>query len=720
MPTFPREIDAPGGSWPGDEKKVKFVYEKSSLYKDELAPADQYLDSLKDPSIQQLYSSVSEISSRKSAEKYGDKSQWPIPETFTHLAAEEVAKEGKLAIDECKEIISIAATPDVQIHSLINYCSEHKDKLLDNEYFNIFHSILFSSDHLLRELRNTKTSPLLIDAMRSLFSSMVEESLRLKDYATCANVLWLAGNIQKYIDYAFDKKQGPLISDGAYEELFIAASDPKNIEAVPVIMESILASSEKILSNPPKTAEEKKLFSRACIAYAVKQRYPILSDQYCLPRQQQADKAILKLQHTLSLEGIEEKKLVDELYISSCLGKFFPPFSGSTLVWDKSVCHLQQSGKIVGNFSLSLGQLQPVDPKMLRLFDNPLPEAIQKLLQQQNLFPEGHAYKKMRCYFEGGVCYVYDKKTDKYLQIAISDEGSFDIYLRINTAGAPAWAKFIPLQKRESTQEFLELKHGYHHIQLADEIFLCTADFKPEYKISSSGTIHPFENPKLRVIVPPKTAIFTSFEDPKCTTYLVDEKNQLQQVRFSRLGMTIEQSKGKWSLKGQSEWSLAKEQFLPHFAPDTGFLIFENSKGEKKAYLPLWGPGPIKQGAGAADSSQRSLHFPYSYDFEAKDKRKAVCVECRIQGGVTIPTDAEARYQLARIYLEKGYFEEAEELLFSPEALMTSQQLSSDAELLLRQIVFSSASEDIGSRNIKLRLHALYILEKIESFSRLL
>lgn len=662
MPVFPKEFDAPQGRWPINEKDIKFVYTKSPLYNNELIPADQYLDSLKDPSIQKLYLTVSEISSKKSAAKYGDDSIHPIPETFIHLAAEEVAKEGKIGIDECKDIISITATPEVQIHSLINYCSKHKDKLLDNEYFNIFHSILFSSDHLLRDLRNDKAAALLIDTMRSLFTRVVEESLKLRDYATCANILWLAGNVQKYIDYPVDRKQLPLVPDVIYEELFQAATDPKNIDAVPVIMESILASSEKILSSPPKTADEKKLFSRACIAYAVKQRYPIVSDQYCLPRQQQADKAILKLQHTLSLEGVEERNLIDEAYISSSLGKFFPPFSGSTLVWDTSVCYLQQSGKTIGNFSISLGQLQPTDPKMLRIFDNPVPEAIQKLLKQQNLFPEGHEYKKMRCYFEGGICYIYDKKTDKCLQIAISDEGSFDIYVRIKTAQTSTWAKFIPLQKREYTEQFLDLKTGYHHIQLGDEIFLCSAGFKPEYQVTSAGTIHPVEKSKLHVVEPPAVSVFNSFEDSKCTTYLADDKNHLQEIRFPRMGMTIEQAKGKWLLKGQPDWFLAKEQFLPHFGPDTGFLIFENAKGEKKTYLPLFGPGPIKSGKDAASSPTRSLHFPYSYDFEAKDKRRATCVECRIEGGVIIPATVEARYQLGRIYLEKGYFEEVEEL----------------------------------------------------------
>jgi hypothetical protein len=213
----------------------------------------------------------------------------------------------------------------------------------------------------------------------------------------------------------------------------------------------------------------------------------------------------------------------------------------------------------------------------------------------------------------------------------------------------------------------------------------------------------------LTLAEPPAKNPFASFEDPPCMSFWADNRGQIQKVLFSRLNLTllreidVKTNQERWVVAGQKEWHVAPEQFIPHFGQSTGFLLLENDKGQKKALFPVWNP---------IHAEKRALNFPYTYDFQAKKKEQGRTVECDIAHAKVVPKTAEARFYLARIYLEKGLVDQAEELIFSPHAEVTSRKLSESERELLKSIALKPESGDIGTLTLKARMQALYILEK--------
>src|SRR5262249_29369317 len=148
-------------------------------------------------------------------------------------------------------------------------------------------------------------------------------------------------------------------------------------------------------------------------------------------------------------------------------------------------------------------------------------------------------------------------------------------------------------------------------------------------------------------------------------------------------------------------------QFLPHFGKSTGFLLLENVKGEKMALLPVWNPlyeNDLEK--------EQSLHFPYAYDFQDRKVTHGHVVSFDVTEFSLVPKDLEARYYLAKIYLEKSRIDEAEELLFSTAAESTSRKLDERERARLQSLIQEPYSKNIGSRTIKARVRALYLLEK--------
>ncbi|MBS0656596.1 MAG: hypothetical protein JSR46_12525, partial [Verrucomicrobia bacterium] len=178
-------------------------------------------------------------------------------------------------------------------------------------------------------------------------------------------------------------------------------------------------------------------------------------------------------------------------------------------------------------------------------------------------------------------------------------------------------------------------------------------------------------------------------------------------MRFPRLNLQFSLQDGHWVCEQQQGWRVSIEQFAAHLGPKTGFLVLERTlssgKIEKKALIPVWG---------AETAEKQALNFPFAFDFEAEKVRTGHYVECLIDGDSLVPSSLEARYHLGRIYLEKGFQKEAEELLFASSAEPTSKPMTHKERAVLESIALSSPSGNKSARALATRLHALYLLDR--------
>ncbi len=135
-----------------------------------------------------------------------------------------------------------------------------------------------------------------------------------------------------------------------------------------------------------------------------------------------------------------------------------------------------------------------------------------------------------------------------------------------------------------------------------------------------------------------------------------------------------------------------------------GFLVLKYEDKKKKVLLPLWNCiAPLRE------DKNYSLHFSYDYYFS--DELKQHFVECDLIGNKVIPKTIQARFHLARIYIQTGNIDEAEELLFAVEAASTHKKLSENELAILEEISLLTFG-DIGSRTLRIRLRALYLMFK--------
>ena len=137
----------------------------------------------------------------------------------------------------------------------------------------------------------------------------------------------------------------------------------------------------------------------------------------------------------------------------------------------------------------------------------------------------------------------------------------------------------------------------------------------------------------------------------------------------------------------------------------------KTNKIETKVLIPLLDGQEIHKDL--EGKTKRALNYPYKYDFEAK-KNESQLTSCEydLVDKTLVPKNLAARYHLANIYLQKGYQDEAEALLFDPAAEVTTRTLTSQERSLLEKIVYSSQSPELSGRKVRLQLHALYLLER--------
>lgn len=611
-----------------------------------------------------------------------------------------------------RDLYSIRCNTAIQVDAVFRYLTDHPEALESTQWMTLLHAYFFESDLLLRELQS-KDAAQLITQMQEFFNTSIANALATEAYSAAANLCWLAGNIQRYSHF--------VTPSGATRTLLLqpqqlinlvenALKDTKNGQYYALIFDVILASSGDLLNTAPKTPEEKKLFAYVCLASIAHNEYILSDKDNCLLRSADAEHTIMKLREFVSRHKMPLNDIAAlwNQFGKAQLQKMFPRIQALPDFMAEPPDRLKTSDG--GVIVLSQGRFEHKDSCLKDTYTQPLPDALRHEWGPLcDIYPSLDKRNKIVCYRQGSRVFAYDK--DLAIKFIIDN----DRYVSVQTHYG--LLKYIPQEERRQKTKNIQLRQEYHWLYAAGRYYLYDKEFKECVytgttaanwtKVSGQGT-------ELVLVQPNRDNPFQAFEDPSCTYYLADQEGTIQRIEFPRLAMTLEHKEvgigetkeQRWVLSGQEEWFIAKEQYLPHFGQQTGFLIFENAKGEKRVILPCWEP--------KTDTHLlQSLNFPYTYDFQAEQVRTGTYLEYQLKENTLVPKTFAARTYLARIYMEKGYLDEAEMLLTeAQDKEVTSRRLSREEQGLLQSIITQHISRDIGSRTLRLQLCALYLLEK--------
>ena len=224
-----------------------------------------------------------------------------------------------------------------------------------------------------------------------------------------------------------------------------------------------------------------------------------------------------------------------------------------------------------------------------------------------------------------------------------------------------------------------------------------------------------------QLVEPSKT--FSEFELVHHINCWADDSMTLRKIDFPRFNLSFRKDKGmhQFACEQYPGWHLDTEQFAPHLSPTTGFIRLrrKDDKTKKiltKVLIPRLDAYPIYKDE--RGETKRAINNPYQYDYEpvSKDSNLSYC-EYDLVDKILMPKTLEARYHLANIYLQKGYQDEAEALLFDPAAEVNTRSLSLKERTMLINICKPVSTEKSG-RIVRLKMHALYLLERDNQIRR--
>lgn len=654
-----------------------------------------YLDKIHDLSLKQLFRQILENPREGAA-----------PRIVSELGKS--AKFGQdIESDEAKEILSLCAMKGIQVESVLSFFQDEIEKVKKSDFVNIFHALLFDSDLLLKELEDPVKREMLIPKLQKFFTSNIKNSMTLNDHATAANLFWMGIRVQGYVSKVSDVS---VCSAELMAAIFEQAMNPKYDGNFPMLFEALFAASYPILNKAAKQGiqslneAEKKLFTYAAVTHVMRSQFAIEKKEGCQARSDEIGRNKELLKECFSKGDKVPANLMQEAlnrYAVPLLAKVYPVLDKKQLlaVGGANDLFATDDGTKIslteGSIALRGGEA--------RIYSKPVSDEVLQLMIEQKVLAKAADAKEWLCFIDAGYVHIHDKEKKVYYAVNIAKK-----QVHIKTQ-AFDWSLFVPEPERLALGN-IELKKSFLHLQQGDKLFLCDPKTKvPIFQSArnQAGLVVLKKGRDLEIVDASKDGFFADFEDPKCTICLANLRGEIQQVLFTRLGITLEKKDGVFQVVGQEGWHVAKVQFIPHFGQRTGFLVLENDKGEKKVLFPAWEPKTKKH---------HPLNFPYEYEFHAENQRTGRVVECSFVNDKLEPKgNLEARYLLTKLYLEKGFIDIADELLSSFQAEQTSKSYTAEEKTLLEWIALKNVSKDTGSRTIKLQLRALYLLEKNSS-----
>lgn len=614
------------------------------------------------------------------------------------------AKVTPILSDQLIKWLTIRSSKDMQLHSLLSFIERNPLIVTNQEGIHIFYALLFESDILLHEVSNPQS----VAQIKDFFRHQVQCSIENQDLSTAANLLWLASQVDSYIKIAQPEKEReqyrPIIDIKTANQIFTLASDSKYADQKAVVYEAFLAASTSYFdytqSNRPTEKDTitflHNIFSSVCMT----KEHPVAAENTCLMRGNSAQKATVDLMHFLDTHQGMLNSMFQRFRISS----IFPDLQNTNSIFDQNnnnpkLTITHQDGTTIATIYVKSGTIQFENQGDVVQPHKPLTDQIFNLLKKNNLASE-ETRGNFRWAQKDGVIYIDDTLRKARIQYRDSSDPTV-------------------LLKRTNDREFYTVQTSNLLSTVLNEHYIPTVKNRT-IQLLDRTTLEPILEQKngeaLTSVAPPKQVLveeiegndalkkcIDAFEDLSWRLLYADARNnQIQRIEFPRFHLSFKYDSSTQSFETQDGWKISKNQFFPHMGETTGHIVLEKNS-QKRVLIPLLDP---------QKEEKKALDFQYSYDFDpTKKELRYIEVLMDTNGSITYPT-YESRLHIARIYLEKGYLEEAGKILTDPRALITSRPLTPPEQELLNKIIAKNYSGDQSPERLGLQTHALYLLEK--------
>jgi hypothetical protein len=637
---------------------------------------------------------------------------------------------GQLKEDTVRAVLALKATPGMQVLSTLEYIGNNLSKAGEGGWLNLFHSLLFDDHVLQNEISDPAKRKTLISRCSDLLNAAISDSRASKTYDGLAGVLYLCSSIQKALD-GF-----PIQPALQNEKIFIHAKlqeiidhivETGGLEKAGLLFEALALASASCFDKEPI---DKDMLGDHLFAVVMMKKFPVGDGHACEPKNIDLENAHSKRKHYL--QSCDSQQLSETINgkFKENLNKSFPVLGlgAQQFTFENDTWQIQ--GKV--NISFSTGEATSSIPNAFtNVPPKPLPPKIADLLRVGKFYPKEMNFQAAQCREitneDGSKLTYYDDTTNgmHFLFKQEKDEETYQTYVQIDDSDVNGWSKHLPIEDDED--QYLSntaLRENFVHVQHPDgNIYLLdpkTYAVSYTYNVSKNKlTVTSKENkalhlqPKELHVVSVEKNPFAEFESTEHTIFLGDDSG-LQQVEFPRLNLKLLRAKNAWYLEGQEDWKLAAPQSIPSLRQKGGFLLLENAKTKtQRAIFPMLDPQKLPTAQPMGDEDKvGSWGIPYTYDFpKSAEPIKTAEYEVLPTEGRIVPKDYSARFYLAKIYLERGYTDDAENLMKDILALAPQKKFSSEEQLLLTKLSDNPASGDRGVRVVRLRVLALAMLE---------
>lgn len=596
--------------------------------------------------------------------------------------------------DELRELCQLHVSDKIQIDATVSFFQENPKKLLDADARYLLHALLFEKDLLLQKLTNETSRDLLVARLAQLFKSGITSAIELGDLESAVDIALIAATAQSQLDAAAPRAQNKIYKHEQLLSLFETVCESKDTRKWPALVEALVAASHHLLPENLETDQDKKLFIYAHTARAMSKQIEIQPEERNAIRRQDADTAELALKERL---GQMQPSVVGELlnqFAPRLLSKAYPKLLTVQYDADPSQQGIFTSKDKKTTLSLTTGSLVSTDPGILKIEKNPLPKEVSDTLLSQNFYPDQSSMYGLHCSTQGSIVTVNDDRRALTIEVDLKANR-----IRVKARDPMPWCQHLAI--KVDCKNSLLMRYTEWLDPETKKLYLIDPQtFQVCYE--SEGTHFIDSKSKLCVLAPPTDSLFSSFEEPSCTLYRGDASGNIKEIQFLRLGLTlVKNASGSWEQAGVKNWVVATEQYIPHLEQKTGFLVLENSQTkEKKALFPMW------------DLQIQGNLVGYQFNTETATARS---LEYSIQDTKLVAKDPLSRYFLAKLFFAKANLEQAEELLYSRVAEVSSRKLTNEEMHELKQIALNPAVIDTSPRAIRLRMHALYLLKRNEA-----
>lgn len=602
-------------------------------------------------------------------------------------------KNNPMTSEEMREMIA-CQPKEIRFESLLSFFEENQDKLADQNWIMLFYSNFFESHFLLDEL----TDPKKVQQLDDFFERIITNARAISNFKVLGNIMMIKGSYKRYLFHLAksDAEKRRHLNLNEVRSLIEQGLNSLSKDNLSILFEGLAAYCAQIALTPDFEEDT----DVAVLINILRIQFPVI--KFSLPmRSSLASDLENKIAVYFTNPLAKNAAALKNPNLEKLLKKAFPRMGELKQKEDQNDALESINGDTI--ISLSTGKIATEDSHLLSKFSaRPPRKLIEKLVK---LGLVRYETESLRAEIKGEGTYIWNPHRN---QILLAREGSAeDIYCEITTQkGEKEWLKFIPPDNRDKFKMNLKLKDRFHHFfsEKDNSLYLCDKEtmevryfldknFKDIREVGS--------NFKLA-----KSTMFQSFEDPNWSSFWISDDGKLKKIEFPRMNLTFEfnAENQEFQCKEKPGWFLSKDQFAPHLGPFTGFLRLENKKsGKAKILLPLFNS--------KYEDDPSPLNYPFKYSFEVYSRENIRYAEYKLKNNRLIPNSLEGRYQLARIYLEKGFLDLAEALLFKQTEIAT-RPLSREERLILNQMVFEPKSGEISSQNIRCRLHALYLLER--------